>query len=233
MESTFFGEESPRLVPRFGELTLADLPVETGLFPLSGTLLLPRGKLPLNVFEPRYIALVEDALASDRLIGMIQPVDPEDEADELLFPSLFGVGCLGRITSFTERGDGTFAITLTGISRFRVLRESGIRRGYRRARIDVSRYGADLNEVPSAPFDREVLLSSLRAYFRVRHLHARWDVLEQMPDDMLLITLPMICPFPAAEKQLLLEAETLTDRVQVLQTLLDFPGLFPDDPDDV
>lgn len=209
---------------------MADLPAEIGLFPLFGTLLLPRGKLPLNVFEPRYVALIEDALAAQRLIGVIQPFEDPGEADEESgFPvRLFDVGSLGRITSFTERPDGTFAVTLAGICRFRYLRESEERRGYRRARIDVSAFAGDLNEIPSAPFDREQLLTSLKNYFTVRGLGVRWEVIDQMGDDALLVTLPMICPFPSPEKQALLEAESLTDRAHVLQSLLDLSAPFPD-----
>ncbi|NHN85948.1 peptidase [Acetobacter musti] len=230
LDASLFDDDIPRTVPRLPDITLADLPAEIGLFPLFGSLLLPRGKLPLNVFEPRYIALVEDALAAQRLIGIIQPFDElhddSDEAGDL--PPLFDVGCIGRITSFAERPDGTFAVTLTGITRFRYLRESGGRRGYRTARIDVSAYAGDLSEIPSAPFDRDQLLTSLKSYFNVRGLGVRWEVIDQMGDDALLITLPMICPFPSAEKQALLEAGSLTDRARVLQSLLDLSGPFPD-----
>lgn len=147
-------------------MTLADIPPEVGLFPLSGVLLLPRGKLPLNVFEPRYIALVEDALASHRLIGLIQPRWQEDEDEGNEAPPLYTTGCLGRLTSMTERADGTYAMTLTGLLRFRLLRETGLRRGYRVARIDVSSFAGDLNEIPSEPFDRTQLLNSLKNYFQ-------------------------------------------------------------------
>ncbi|WP_173572102.1 LON peptidase substrate-binding domain-containing protein [Acetobacter oeni] len=230
MEASFFDDDIPRLVPRLPDLTLADIPVEIGLFPLFGSLLLPKGRLPLNVFEPRYIALIEDALADQRLIGIIQPFNElDDEADEAEgLPPLFDVGCLGRISSFSERVDGTFAVTLTGIARFRYLRESEGRRGYRVARIDVSAYAGDLSEVPSAPFDRGQLLTSLKDYFTVRGLGVRWEVIDQMGDDALLVALPMICPFPSSEKQALLEAVSLTERARVLQSLLDLPGPFPD-----
>lgn len=215
----------PRRIPRVCDLTLADMPIELGLFPLSGVLLLPGGKLPLNIFEPRYIALMEDALASHRLVGMIQPVwREEDEETPEASPPLYKIGCVGRITSFTERSDGTYAVTLTGIARFRLLRETEIDRGYRHARVDVSSFAADLSELPSAPFDRQKLLDALRRYFRQKGLNARWSVIEQMGDDILLVTLPMICPFPPAEKQALLDAATLTERVRVLQMLLDLAG---------
>lgn len=217
-------DDVPRRIPRLGDMTLADIPPEMGLFPLSGVLLLPRGKLPLNVFEPRYIALVEDALASHRLIGLIQPRWQEDEDEDNEAPPLYSIGCLGRLTSMTERADGTYAITLTGLLRFRLLRETGLRRGYRVARIDVSSFAGDLNEIPSEPFDRAQLLSSLKHYFQKKGLNARWSLIEQMDDSLLLVTLPMICPFPPAEKQALLDAENLTDRVRVLQTLLDLSG---------
>lgn len=229
MDDSVFSEEIPRLIPRIPDMTLADLPAEIGLFPLFGTLLLPRGKLPLNVFEPRYVALVEDALADRRLIGIIQPFNDFDADEDGRAPLLFDVGCLGRITSFSERADGTYAVTLTGVSRFRFLRESGVRRGYRRARIDTSAYSGDLSDMPSAPFDREHLLSSLRTYFQARGLSVSWEAIDQMGDDALLVTLPMICPFPSAEKQALLEAETLTERAQVLQSLLDLSGPYPGD----
>lgn len=225
MASYLPDDEILRHVPRVSDLTMADIPAEIGLFPLSGVLLLPRGKLPLNVFEPRYVALVEDALASQRLIGMIQPLwGEEDEEEEGKIPPLYTIGCLGRITSFTERADGTFAVTLSGVARFRVLRETGLHRGYRQARIDVSSFVADLSEIPSEPFNREKLLDSLRRYFRQKGLSARWSIIEQMEDDTLLVTLPMICPFPPAEKQALLDAGSLTDRVRVLQMLLDLSG---------
>lgn len=188
-------------------------------------MLLPRGKLPLNVFEPRYIALIEDALAEQRLIGVIQPfndLEDDEEIDEV--PHLFEVGCVGRITSFSERQDGTFAVTLTGICRFRYLRESLGQRGYRRARIDASAYAGDLDEIPSAPFDRDLLMTSLKGYFEARGMGVRWEVIDQMADDALLVALPMICPFPSPEKQALLEADTLTERARVLQSLLDLSG---------
>ncbi|ANA12610.1 MULTISPECIES: LON peptidase substrate-binding domain-containing protein [Acetobacter] len=226
MAAVFFQDEDdiPRRVPKLGDVTLADIPPEIGLFPLSGVVLLPRGRLPLNVFEPRYIALVEDALATQRLIGMIQPRWREEEDEANSAPPLYPIGCLGRIVSFTERADGTYAVTLAGLTRFRLLRETGETRGYRQARIDVSTFAGDLNEIPSAPFDREKLLGSMRRYFQKKGLQARWSLLEQMDDDILLVTLPMICPFPPAEKQALLDAEDLTDRVRVLQTLLDLSG---------
>jgi len=196
-------------------MTLADIPPEIGLFPLGGALMLPRGKLPLNIFEPRYLALFQDALASNRLVGMVQPRDDDDETE------LYRIGCIGRITSFTERSDGTYAVTLSGIARFRLLRESGIQAGYRLGRIDCSSYADDLIEPDVPQFDRTRLIESLRNYFQLRGLSTRWALIEQMEDEMLLVTLPMISPFPNEQKQLLLEARSLDDRARVLLSMLE------------
>lgn len=224
-------DDIPRAVPRLRDMTLADMPAELGLFPLREVLLLPRGKLPLNVFEPRYIALLEDALAGTRLIGMIQPRDDtmEDEDGEDQFPPLYDIGAVGRITSLTERADGTYAVTLTGLARFRLLRETGLHRGYRRARIDASSFASDLTDSADLYFDRSRMLTALRRYCSMRGFGTRWNVIDQMDDETLLITLPMICPFPAAEKQALLESASLNDRARTLQTLLELAGHEPDD----
>lgn len=229
------GDDIPRAVPRPHDMTLADLPPELGLFPLRDTVLLPRAKLPLNIFEPRYIALVEDAMAGSRLIGMIQPrrdAMDEDNGDEMQpapLPALYDIGCAGRITSMTERSDGTYAVTLLGMVRFRLLRETGLHRGYRRARIDASSFASDLTDGEDPFYDRPRMITALRRYCRRRGFGARWSVIEQMDDEALLITLPMICPFPAAEKQALLESGSLNDRARTLQTLLDLAGHEPEE----
>ncbi|GBQ80557.1 Lon-like ATP-dependent protease La [Gluconacetobacter johannae DSM 13595] len=233
-------DDIPRSIPRPREMTLADIPPELGLFPLREALLLPQGKLPLNVFEPRYVALIEDAMAATRLIGMIQPrhdeLDQDDDPHAVRndgadgpSPDLYRIGCVGRITSMTERSDGTYAVTLTGLARFRLLRESGLHRGYRRARIDVSSFASDLTEAEATFYDRERMMQALRRYCRSRGIGARWSMIEQMDDEALLVTLPMICPFVAAEKQALLESGTLADRARTLQTLLDLAGHEPDE----
>lgn len=232
-------DDVPRAVPRLRDMTLADMPAELGLFPLREVLLLPRGKLPLNVFEPRYVALLEDALAGNRLVGMIQPRDDamedegsdgvEDGDGENPFPPLYTIGAVGRVTSLTERADGTYAVTLTGLARFRLLRETGLHRGYRRARIDVSSFACDLTDGADLFFDRSRMLTALRRYCSLRGFGTRWNVIDQMDDETLLITLPMICPFPAAEKQALLESASLNDRAQTLQTLLELAGHEPGD----
>ncbi len=196
-----------------------DLPAEFAVFPLEGALLLPRGKLPLNIFEPRYLAMTEDALAAGRMFGMIQP-DPSGQPGPC-GPALYRVGCLGRLSSFSETDDGRYLITLTGVIRFLVAFELTMRRGYRRVRGDVSAYLADLRTEPHPiTVAREAMTTALRGYFARRGFEANWEAIRRIPDDMLVITLAMICPFEPAEKQALLEAETEADRAVAMLALL-------------
>jgi uncharacterized protein len=205
-----------------------DLPAEFAVFPLEGALLLPRGKLPLNIFEPRYLAMTEDALAAGRMFGMIQP-DPASAA-EPCGPALYRVGCLGRLSSFSETDDGRYLITLTGVVRFSVAVELATQRGYRRVRGDVSAYLADLQTEPHPiSVEREALVGALRGYFARRGFEANWEAIRRIPDDMLVITLAMICPFEPAEKQALLEARTEADRAVTLLALLQMGAAAPDD----
>ncbi len=205
-----------------------DLPAEFAVFPLEGALLLPRGKLPLNIFEPRYLAMTEDALAAGRMFGMIQP-DPSGRPGPC-GPALYRVGCLGRLSSFSETDDGRYLITLTGVIRFSVAVELAVQRGYRRVRGDVSAYLADLHTEPHPiSVEREALVAALRGYFARRGFEANWDAIRRIPNDMLVITLAMICPFEPAEKQALLEAETEADRAVALLALLQMGAAAPDD----
>jgi Lon protease-like protein len=200
---------------------LEDLPETFAVFPLTGALLLPGGKLPLNIFEKRYLAMTEDALASGRMFGMIQP-DPQRKgtADR---PALYRVGCLGRLSSFSETEDGRYLITLTGLIRFTVISEIESRRGYRRVQAEFERFAADLepSEGDLPGFDRPHLLTALRAYFARRGFDANWDAIEGMSDDALAVTLCMVCPFDPASKQALLEAQTPLDRAHALLTVLE------------
>jgi uncharacterized protein len=200
------------------------LPTEFAVFPLAGALLLPKGKLPLNIFEPRYLAMTEDALASGRLFGMIQP-DPTAPATKT-GPGLYRVGCLGRLSAFSETDDGRFLITLTGIIRFAIIDELAPQRGYRRVRSDLARYRADL-DLPPQPIgiERKSLTQALRAYFSRSGIHADWEAIDRLPDEMLVITLCMLCPFEPVEKQALLEAETPADRACALLALLQMGGV--------
>ncbi|MGI4800015.1 MAG: LON peptidase substrate-binding domain-containing protein [Janthinobacterium lividum] len=227
-----------RRVPRLRDLRIPTLPTEIPVFPLGGALLLPRGRLPLNLFEPRYLTLLEDVLAGDRLFGMIQPSDAaaaEADEDEPATrrsrqiiddtpPALFGVGCLGRLVSFNEREDGTASIVLAGIARFRLRAEFDGGQPYRRLAVSYAGFEHDLDEVGEVAFDREPLLAALRVYFTHRGFDARWEAIEQMDDETLLTTLSMICPFPPAEKQALLEAPDLSARASTLQALLEMAG---------
>jgi Lon protease-like protein len=197
---------------------LEDLPDCFPVFPLSGALLLPHGHLPLNIFEPRYLAMTEDALGAGRIFGMIQP-DPQ-VAPRAEGPGLYRVGCLGRISSFSETNDGRYLITLAGIVRFEVSEELPMRRGYRRVRAELPRFSADLDPPSELRLDREALLAALRRYFAQRGIDANWDALAEMPDDTLVVTLCMVCPFGSAEKQALLEAPTPSERAETLLSLL-------------
>jgi Lon protease-like protein len=220
---------------------LEDLPAEFAVFPLSGALLLPRGKLPLNIFEPRYLAMVLDSLATGRMFGMIQP-DPQAPpphttpvgaarmADE---PGFYRVGCLGRLSSFSETDDGRLLITLTGLIRFTVDAEREGHHGYRRVRADFSRYAGDLTLArPPAEIHRDQLLTALRGYFARRHVEANWEAIKGLSDDGLVITLAMACPFEPVEKQALLEAPTDADRAATLLALLQMGAASSDPPPD-
>ena len=210
-----------------------DLPKECAVFPLTGVLMLPRGKLPLNIFERRYLVMVMDSLATGRMFGMIQP-DPHAQAPEAEAsdePGLYRVGCLGRVSSFSETDDGRLLVTLTGMVRFTVASELDGQRGYRRVRCDFSRYVSDMDmNPPAVEIEREKLLSALRGYFARRNVEANWDAIRGLSDDGLVITLAMACPFEAVEKQALLEAPTDADRAATLLALLQMGAAGPDLP---
>jgi Lon protease-like protein len=193
----------------------SDLPPRLPLFPLRGAILLPGSTLPLNIFEPRYLAMVLDSLAEGRIFGMIQSHPAASEAR-----GLFQVGCLGRISSFAETDDGRLLITLTGLLRFRVAEEVAPRRGYRRVRADYTPYLDDLDPAEPAALPRDALLAALRPYFVAKGIDANWPAIEQMSCPTLVTTLAMVCPFAVAEKQALLEAATPEARAHDLVTLL-------------
>ncbi len=197
----------------------ADLPDTIAVFPLPGAILLPRARLPLHIFEPRYLAMVEDSLKSDRrLIGMIQPRAGTGNA-----PPLSSVGCAGRITSFSETEDGRYMITLTGLSRFRVAEEVTGFVPYRRCKVDWISFTNDLGDEESEPdCPRAAFLEKLARYLKVRNLGVDWSTLKEAEDELLVNALAMLCPFAPEEKQALLEAKTLADRRRVLETLIAF-----------
>ncbi|BDG70554.1 LON peptidase substrate-binding domain-containing protein [Roseomonas fluvialis] len=201
---------------------LADLPGEIAVFPLSGALLLPQGRLPLNIFEPRYLAMTMDSLANGRMFGMVQADARAPKS--ATGPGLYRTGCLGRLSSFSETDDGRLLITLTGVARFRIAEELPLAPGgYRRVRADYAGFQADLAvEEGDAPpgVDRTELLDALRPYFRARGIEANWDAVEQTADNMLVTTLSMVCPFEVPEKQALLEAPDPGERARMLVALM-------------
>ncbi len=201
-----------------------DLPATLPVFPLSGVLLLPRGQLPLNVFEPRYLAMTDAALSGDRLIGMIQPVEREDIA---LKPPLSAVGCAGRIVAYRETDDGRYLVTLSGICRFAVAEEMAVTTAYRQVRPNFAPYAGDLVESEEADFPRDRLFGALKAYLSQRDLKADWQSVINAPGEALVNALSMLCPFEPAEKQALLEAGRWEERVAVLTALLEMASAGP------
>lgn len=199
--------------------TFDRLPRALPIFPLAGVLLLPRARLPLNVFEPRYLAMVEDALKADRMIGMIQPSDPECRKRD---PAVYETGCAGRITSFAESEGGRFLITLTGVARFTIQSElAGAEGGYRRVAPRWDRFAEDLEPESCGALDRARMLAGLKTYFRVKGLSVDWQAIESTLDERLVNSLAMICPFSPSEKQALLEAPDLPERGKLLIGLIE------------
>lgn len=213
------GMRQPAFHPAFEKL-----PQSLPVFPLPGVLLLPSGRLPLNVFEPRYLNMVQDALADpERLIGMIQPADP---ASQEARPGLQRVGCAGRIAAFQETDDGRFLINLTGIIRFRVGEEIDTVRGYRRVRAEYEPFRHDLDAWDdSAAFDKDRLIGALKPYFRLKGIDADLESLDACCDATLVTTLAMSCPFSPAEQQALLEYDTLAERAEALSTIMEMEAL--------
>jgi uncharacterized protein len=194
------------------------LPRAIPVFPLEGALMLPRGQLPLNIFEPRYLAMVKAAMGSDRLIGMVQP---QDEA------SLYAIGGLGRITQFTDPENGRLLIVLTGLARFRIVRELEVTTPYRQVEADYTEFLDDFRPPDAlAPALRADVEASLRAYLDAQNLSADWDAVANADDESLINTLSAVCPFDPAEKQALLEAATVPARAATLSALMSFalPG---------
>ena len=198
---------------------LADLPEIIPVFPLPGALLLPRARLPLNIFEPRYLAMLDDVLRSDhRMIGMAQPFEGPSPR-----PKLHLIGCAGRVTSLNETEDGRYLIALTGILRFRMTEEIEGFTPYRRVRANWADFAADLApRVNSEAFDREDFLAVLRRYFEVVKLNSDWESLSKADPELLINSLSMMCPFSIEEKQALLESPNLTDRTETLMALMQF-----------
>ena len=198
------------------------LPARIPIFPLSGVLLLPDAKLPLNIFEPRYLDMVRDAMAGDRIIGMIQPLKSGDGDDGGGRPALYDIGGAGRITAFEETEDKRFQITLTGLSRFAVSEELPATTRYRQVVADWDRFAADRWAEDEAPgVDRNRLLTALRAYLELAKIPAKWEAIASAEIGPLITSLAMICPFDPAEKQALLEARDLFERARIMTALVE------------
>jgi len=193
------------------------VPAVIPVFPLPGALLLPRGQMPLNIFEPRYLAMVDDALRSgDRLIGMIQP-DPAHPGADPDKPQLFHVGCVGRMTQFAESGDGRYLIQLTGVTRFRIAEELSVTTPYRQCRVTYQPFVDDFTpRLGEDAVDRKALLRALTAFLKANNLKADWEGIENAPNEALVNALAMMSPYEAAEKQAMLEAPDLKTRAEIL-----------------
>jgi len=196
----------------------ADFPATLPLFPLSGALLLPRSRLPLHVFEPRYLQMLDDVMKTpQRMLGMIQP------REGLAGDRLQSIGCAGRLTGFSETEDGRYMITLTGVSRFRLIAEVEGFHPYRKGQVDWSSFGRDTGNVEHDPgFDRDGFMSALSRYFDAMDLSTDWSGLKEAEEELLINSLSMLCPFPPEDKQALLEAPSLSTRRETLVTLIEF-----------
>jgi len=193
-----------------------DCPAMVPLFPMPGALLLPRGQMPLNIFEPRYLAMIDDALKSHRLIGMIQPDEGAEDSTRLT-PSLYGVGCIGRITQIAETGDGRYLLTLTGVARFELVEEVRALTPYRQAKVSYGRFASDFEaRAGEDDVDRPGLLRALKDFALANEFKVDWKGVNEAPNEALVNALSMMAPFGPKEKQALLEAIDLKTRSEML-----------------
>ncbi len=195
-----------------------DLPAAIPLFPLAGAVVLPGVQLPLNIFEPRYLRMVTDALASNHLIGLIQPTS-ETLLDEA--PELHRIGCAGRITSYSETPDGRIILVLTGVCRFAILHELEQRNGYRRARVDWSPFAIDYQDDPRPIVDRPGFLRALRTYCSHNGIEVPWDDIDRLSDQDLVNLLCAHLPLSPEDKQALIESQQTAERAQLMRGLLE------------
>jgi uncharacterized protein len=202
------------------DLKISDLPQDVSLFPLAGAVLLPDGRLPLNIFEPRYLTMVEDALGVGRYIGMVQPRDTKAETvddDE----AIYQVGCLGRISAFAETDDGRFLITLSGIARFKIQKELGVINGYRRAMVSYDAFANDFERGHVEGFIRQPFVDALQTYFALYEIKGSWEALEKADEATLITSVAMAVPFSPEEKQAILECATLAQQGEMLRSLME------------
>ena len=203
----------------FFRIPFEQMPGELSIFPLPGVLLLPRGRLPLNIFEPRYLDMVIDSLGEERLIGVVQTieVDVDPIPDDA---QLFNTGCAGRIVSFAETTDGRIILTLEGICRFDIISQSEIRNGYRRIHTNYDPYAMDINSPPQK-VNREELNRLLKHYFEAKKIRVDWNMIEKTEDRLLIANLGMMCPFNNQEKQALLEARDYAHMTEIMLSLME------------
>jgi uncharacterized protein len=210
------------LVPLNRYTRPTDLPAQIPVFPLRGVILLPRATLPLNLFEPRYLAMIEDVIAGNRILGIIQPerTTGDEESPTGKTVGFRRVGCAGRVTAFQELDDGRVVITLTGVCRFTVVTEVASPHAYRTCAVDYATFAADLaSGIGEDDVDREQLLRVLKRYLETHQFRADWKAIGNAPSEHLVNSLSIISPYGAEEKQALLEAADLKTRSQVLVTL--------------
>jgi Lon protease-like protein len=209
--------------------TLADLPPSLPVFPLAGCILLPRSSLPLNVFEPRYLSMVDDVIAGNRIVGIVQPLGANEESPASKGHPLRQTGCAGRLSAFSETEDGRLMITLTGICRFDIVGEAQTAKPYRICDADYTAYAKDLVRGHGQnAVDWPRFLQVLKAYLEARHLSADWDSIQRSPAELLINTLSMISPYGPEEKQALLEARDLKARSEVLMALAEMEIAAPE-----
>lgn len=202
--------------------SISDLAETIPVFPLPRAILLPRTQLPLNIFEPRYLALFDDAMKSDRLVGMIQPSATEAGA-QFDHPALHAVGGVGRITQIAESGDGRYLITLSGVCRFRIVDELPMQHLYRRCRVSYTEFAHDLEaNAGEDEVDRPSVVDALRTFTKARGLRIDWDEIQRAPTEALINALSMMSPFGPSEKQALLEADDLKSRAETLVAITEF-----------
>ncbi len=201
---------------------MTKLPILPGVipvFPLPGALLLPRSRLPLHLFEPRYLQMLDDILKTDdRLIGMVQPYTAPNASGKL-----HSIGCAGRVTAFSETEDGRYMITMSGVSRYRILNEVDGATPYRSCRVSWQGFERDLgDDEADTSFNRNSFMDALGRYFEQENLSTDWESLQEADDELLINSLSMLCPFAPEDKQALLEAPSLTTRRETLTTLIEF-----------
>lgn len=203
--------------------TFDQLPSQLPIFPLTGAVLMPGVQLPLNIFEPRYLNLVQTALAGDHLLGMVQPMRASEQTEET--PPIHRVGCAGRITSYSETNDGRLLIVLTGLCRFEILLELEGEQGFRRIAPDWSRFASDYDEVSDDIADRDQFIGSLRSFCDQYRVEIPWDDLNQMPDSDMVNLLCTHLPLPSEDKQALIETIDLPERANLMRGLMEMSAL--------